>query len=67
MRVRTPPEEACNPQHRPTHQCFVEWGGGVLEVQKFVYQKQPNQYFLLLNFICSHDEIRVWGGGGGGC
>ena len=34
------------------------WGGG-----PGTNQKQPNQYFLLQNFIFSHNEIRVRGEG----
>ena len=48
-------------------QSSPEEGRGVWnpKVQKVVYRQQPNQYFPLSNFMFSHNEIRVRGGGGG--
>ena len=40
-------------------------GGGGSGTQMFVYQKWPKAIFPFVNFIFSHYEIRVQGGGGG--
>ena len=50
---------------RPVHGCIRrEAGGGGSETQKIVYQKWPESAFPFVNFIFSHCEIWVHGGGG---